>query len=67
ERALLGATGVLKRHSPKLLLEVHGHKSVGSLDVLGAHGYRITTFRGDPVYAETFPESILQVIATRDA
>ena len=67
ERALRGATGVLERHSPKLLLEVHGRKSVGSLEVLGAHGYRFTTFRGDPVSAETFPDSILQVVATRDA
>jgi FkbM family methyltransferase len=67
ERALRGATGVLERHSPKLLLEVHGRKSVGSLEVLGAHGYRITTFRGVPVSVETFPDSILQVVATRDA
>ncbi len=67
ERALRGATGVLDRHSPKLLIEVHGRKSVGSLEVLGAHGYRITTLRGDPASAETFPDSILQVVATRDA
>lgn len=66
ERALRGATGILKRHSPKLLLEVHGRKSVGSLAVLGAHGYRITTFGGDPVSVGTFPDSILQVVATRD-
>ena len=42
ERALRGATGVLERHSPKLLVEVHGRRSVRSLDLLGAHGYRIT-------------------------
>lgn len=67
ERARHGAASVLKRHSPKLLLEVHGRKSVWSLEVLGAHGCRITTFRGCPVSAETFPDSILQVVATRDA
>ena len=66
ERALRGATGILKRFSPKLLLEVHGRKSVGSLEVLGAHGYHITTFHGDPVSAATFPDSIMQVVATRD-
>lgn len=67
ERALRGAIGILERHSPKLLVEVHGRDAVGSLDVLGARGYRITTLGGDPVSAETFPDSILQVVATKDA
>jgi FkbM family methyltransferase len=67
ERALRGAISVLERHSPALLLEVHGRKAVGSIEILGACGYRITSFQGERVSAETFPDSILQVVATRDA
>jgi FkbM family methyltransferase len=66
ERALRGAADILKRHSPKVLLEVHGRSSVGSLRVLKAHGYRITTLLGDQVSADTLPDTILQVVARRD-
>jgi hypothetical protein len=50
-----------------LLLEVHGRKAAGSIEVLGARGYRITTLQGKPLSAETFPDSILQIVAIRDA
>jgi FkbM family methyltransferase len=67
ERALRGATRVLERHSPALLLEVHGRKSVGSIELLAARDYRITDFGGDPVSAKTFPDAVLQVVAMRVA
>lgn len=65
EMALRGAHGILASPGVKVLVEIHGKRSVPALEYLSSLGYNLETLDGEPVDIPSFPDEGCHVVATR--